>query len=131
MLDPISNKRNSSTVMGSKYPRPVAVLPFLTGSSNLAQPSKGSGLSQASLEDLMNTQVTSVSKKEQTLSKARAAVFLRFAESSISGEVPARSSPPSEMGQHARIRQQTGGWKYSPYVRLDSRLGCRLGESWN
>ena len=33
-------------------------------------------LSQASLEDLMNIQVTSVSKKEQKLSKAGAAVFV-------------------------------------------------------
>ena len=42
----------------------------------LGQDPKPADLSQASLEDLMNIQVTSVSKKEQTLSKAGAAVFV-------------------------------------------------------
>ena len=36
----------------------------------------GSNLAQASLEDLLNIQVTSVSKKQQTLSRAAAAVFI-------------------------------------------------------
>lgn len=41
-----------------------------------AQQPKGADLSQASLEDLMNIQVTSVSKKEQKLSKTGAAIFV-------------------------------------------------------
>lgn len=41
-----------------------------------AQQSQSSDLSQASLEDLMNIQVTSVSKKEQKLSKTGAAIFV-------------------------------------------------------
>ena len=40
-----------------------------------------------------------------------------IAESSISGQIAARPSAPSGMGQHARIRQQAGGWKYSGDMR--------------
>src|SRR5271165_1547941 len=58
----------------NKYPRRIAAIAFLSGLSGLAQQPKD--LSQASLEDLMNIQVTSVSKKEQSLSKAGAAVFV-------------------------------------------------------
>src|SRR5271165_3752244 len=58
----------------NKYPRRIAAIAFLSGLSGLAQQPKD--LSQASLEDLMNIQVTSVSKKEQKLSKAGAAVFV-------------------------------------------------------
>jgi iron complex outermembrane receptor protein len=48
----------------------------LTALSSLAQQPKDYDLSQASLEDLMNIQVTSVSKKEQKLSKTGAAIFV-------------------------------------------------------
>jgi iron complex outermembrane receptor protein len=51
----------------------VAVLAALPG---LAQQPPSPDLSQASLEDLMNIQVTSVSKKEQKLSKTGAAIFV-------------------------------------------------------
>jgi iron complex outermembrane recepter protein len=44
--------------------------------AGLSQISSPRDLTQASLEDLMNIQVTSVSKKEQSLSKAGAAVFV-------------------------------------------------------
>jgi iron complex outermembrane receptor protein len=47
----------------------------LSAWSSLAQPNNPD-LSQASLEDLMNIQVTSVSKKEQKLSKAGGAIFV-------------------------------------------------------
>ena len=47
----------------------------LSAWSSLAQPNNPD-LSQASLEDLMNIQVTSVSKKEQKLSKAVGAIFV-------------------------------------------------------
>jgi iron complex outermembrane recepter protein len=50
----------------------AALIPALT----LAQQSNNYDLSQASLEDLMNIQVTSVSKKEQKLSKTGAAIFV-------------------------------------------------------
>ncbi len=58
------------------YPRRVAILAVLTASSSWAQSPKDYDLSQASLEDLMNIQVTSVSKKEQKLSKTGAAIFV-------------------------------------------------------
>lgn len=41
-----------------------------------SQQQSGKNLAQASLEDLLNIQVTSVSKKEETLSRAAAAVFV-------------------------------------------------------
>jgi iron complex outermembrane receptor protein len=41
-----------------------------------AQPAKSRDLTEASLEDLMNIQVTSVSKKEQKLSRTGAAVYV-------------------------------------------------------
>jgi iron complex outermembrane receptor protein len=60
----------------SKYPRRLAVIAALSALSGLAQQPKDYDLSQASLEDLMNIQVTSVSKKEQNLSKTGAAIFV-------------------------------------------------------
>src|SRR6202034_561741 len=54
----------------------LAVLAGLTALSSLAQQPNASDLSQISLEDLMNIQVTSVSKKEQKLSRTGAAVFV-------------------------------------------------------
>jgi iron complex outermembrane receptor protein len=51
----------------------VAALAALPG---WAQPPQGPDLSQDSLEELMNIPVTSVSKKEQKLSKAGAAIFV-------------------------------------------------------
>ena len=58
------------------YPRRVTILAVLTASSSWAQSPKDNDLSQVSLEDLMNVHVTSVSKKEQKLSKAGAAIFV-------------------------------------------------------
>jgi iron complex outermembrane recepter protein len=54
----------------------VRVMAALSALSMWAQQPKDYDLSQASLEDLMNIQVTSVSKKEQKLSKTGAAVFV-------------------------------------------------------
>src|ERR1700722_9355235 len=51
----------------------VAALAALPG---WAQPPHGPDLSQDSLEELMNIPVTSVSKKEQKLSKTGAAIFV-------------------------------------------------------
>lgn len=48
----------------------------LSAASSLAQQPTNPDLSQASLEDLMNIQVTSVSKKEEPLSKTGAAIFV-------------------------------------------------------
>src|SRR6202521_115675 len=45
-------------------------------SNGLSQTSAPRDLTQASLEDLMNIQVTSVSKKEQSLSKTGAAIYV-------------------------------------------------------
>jgi iron complex outermembrane receptor protein len=56
--------------------RSLAAMTVLTGWSGWAQQNNNPDLSQASLEDLMNIQVTSVSKKEQKLSKTGAAVFV-------------------------------------------------------
>jgi iron complex outermembrane receptor protein len=53
----------------------LAILAALTALSSLAQQANND-LSQTSLEDLMNIQVTSVSKKEQQLSKTGSAVFV-------------------------------------------------------
>jgi iron complex outermembrane receptor protein len=62
--------------MGNRFPWRLALVAALTGLSALAQQPKDNDLSQASLEDLMNIQVTSVSKKEQKLSKTGAAIFV-------------------------------------------------------
>jgi iron complex outermembrane receptor protein len=59
-----------------KLARRFVLAAALVGSSSLAQQPKDNDLSQASLEDLMNIQVTSVSKKEQKLSKTGAAIFV-------------------------------------------------------
>ena len=56
--------------------RSLVAIALLTGWSSWAQQSNNPDLSQASLEELMNIHVTSVSKKEQTLSKTGAAVFV-------------------------------------------------------
>src|ERR1700733_10220391 len=61
---------------GSKLARRFVFVAALVGSSSLAQQPKDNDLSQVSLEDLMNLQVTSVSKKEQKLSKTGAAIFV-------------------------------------------------------
>jgi iron complex outermembrane receptor protein len=49
---------------------------WLTGILGFAQQAPNPDLSQASLEDLMNLQVTSVSKKQQKLSQTGAAIFV-------------------------------------------------------
>jgi iron complex outermembrane receptor protein len=76
MVAHISKKRGNSSVVAGKYARRIALIAVLTGLSSLAQQAKDYDLSQASLEDLLNIQVTSVSKKEQKLSKVGAAVFV-------------------------------------------------------
>ena len=54
----------------------VLLITALAGLPGWAQQSSNPDLSQDSLEDLMNIKVTSVSKKEQNLSKAGAAIFV-------------------------------------------------------
>ena len=54
----------------------VALALALHPPAGLAQNSDPRDLTQASLEDLLNVQVTSVSRKEQPLSNAGAAVFV-------------------------------------------------------
>ncbi|MGA2879301.1 MAG: TonB-dependent receptor [Bryobacteraceae bacterium] len=54
----------------------MVIMAALTRWSSLAQQPNNYDLSQSSLEDLMNIQVTSVSKKEQKLSKTGAAIFV-------------------------------------------------------
>lgn len=54
----------------------LVLLVALTGLPGWAQTSPDPDLSTVSLEDLMNIQVTSVSKKEQKLSKTGAAIFV-------------------------------------------------------
>jgi iron complex outermembrane receptor protein len=67
------SKKRSYWIIGSKVPRHFVLVAALTALPCLAQQPD---LSQASLEDLMNMQVTSVSKKEQKLSKTGAAIFV-------------------------------------------------------
>jgi iron complex outermembrane recepter protein len=62
-------------VSASPFAR-LAVVLLVQSVPGLAQNSNPPDLTQASLEDLMNMQVTSVSKKEQSLSKAGAAIFV-------------------------------------------------------
>src|ERR1700678_3700118 len=69
MLVPIYKK-------GSSLPWRLTLAALLAALSSYAQQPKDPDLSQASLEDLMNIQVTSVSKKEQQLSKTGAAIFV-------------------------------------------------------
>jgi iron complex outermembrane recepter protein len=76
MRDFISNTKNCSRSIGSRSLCRLTLMAALTGLSGLAQQPKDYDLSQASLEDLMNIQVTSVSKKEQKLSKTGAAIFV-------------------------------------------------------
>ena len=61
---------------GSSLPWRLTLAALLAALSSCAQQPKDPDLSQASLEDLMNIQVTSVSKKEQKLSKTGAAIFV-------------------------------------------------------
>src|SRR6202451_1508448 len=69
MLVPIYKK-------GSSLPWRFTLAALLAALSSYAQQPKDPDLSQASLEDLMNIQVTSVSKKEQKLSRTGAAIFV-------------------------------------------------------
>ena len=66
----ISNTKNLSWTLGR-----LALALALTTLAGWAQAPKDTDLSTVSLEDLMNMQVTSVSKKEQQLSKTGAAIF--------------------------------------------------------
>jgi len=59
-----------------KFPLRLPLVAALTAISSLAQQPQDSDLSQASLEDLMNIPVTSVSKKEQKQLKTGAAIFV-------------------------------------------------------
>jgi iron complex outermembrane recepter protein len=61
---------------GSRFVRRLAMVAALAGWSGWAQKTNDPDLSQASIEDLMNIPVTSVSKKEQKLSKTGAAIFV-------------------------------------------------------
>ncbi len=63
-------------VIRSAPPWRIVVFALLPGFICLGQASRSYDFSQASLEDLMNVKVTSVSKKEQKLSNAGAAVFV-------------------------------------------------------
>jgi iron complex outermembrane recepter protein len=56
--------------------RRIVLVAAVAGASCLAQQQPIPDLSQASLEDLMNIEVTSVSKKEQKLSQTGAAIFV-------------------------------------------------------
>ena len=60
----------------SRFSCRLALVAALIGLPSVAQQLQNPDLSQASLEDLMNIQVTSVSKKEQKLSKTGAAIFV-------------------------------------------------------
>jgi iron complex outermembrane receptor protein len=60
----------------SQFRGSLLLITALAGLPGCAQQSSDPDLSQASLEDLMNIQVTSVSKKEQKLSKTGAAIFV-------------------------------------------------------
>jgi iron complex outermembrane recepter protein len=72
----ISKQRNHFTIIGSKFLRRLVLAASLGPLLGFAQQPADDDISQASLEDLMNLQVTSVSKKEEKLSKAGAAVFV-------------------------------------------------------
>jgi iron complex outermembrane receptor protein len=61
---------------GFELSRRLVLVAAVAGASCLAQQQPIPDLSQASLEDLMNIEVTSVSKKEQKLSKTGAAIFV-------------------------------------------------------
>jgi iron complex outermembrane receptor protein len=63
------------TVLGSGVQIFALLIASVPGAAQTANPTSTS-LANASLEDLMNIQVTSVSRKEESLSKAGAAVFV-------------------------------------------------------
>jgi iron complex outermembrane receptor protein len=73
---PIKCRQTLRVLISSKFPRHFALVAAISGLSSFAQQPNSPDLSQASLEDLMNIQVTSVSKKEQKLSKVGAAIFV-------------------------------------------------------
>jgi iron complex outermembrane receptor protein len=75
MLDYISKQRDHFKSIASNYSWRLVLIATLAGCC-FAQQTNNQDLSQASLQDLMNIQVTSVSKKEQKLSKTGAAVFV-------------------------------------------------------
>jgi iron complex outermembrane recepter protein len=76
MLVPISKTRDYSKIIGSNLPWRLTLAALLAALSSYAQQQPNPDLSQATLEDLLNIQVTSVSKKEQKLSKTGAAIFV-------------------------------------------------------
>ncbi len=76
MLAHIHKKGTYSRIIGIKSPWRLVLVAIFTGFSTLAQQTNNSNLTDASIEDLMNIQVTSVSKKEQSLSKTGAAIFV-------------------------------------------------------
>jgi iron complex outermembrane recepter protein len=63
-------------LVSSKCPAHFALVAAISCLPSFAQQPNSPDLSQASLEDLTNIQVTSVSKKEQKLSKVGAAIFV-------------------------------------------------------
>jgi iron complex outermembrane receptor protein len=70
-----TDKPNKMAICGG-LSRHIVLAAILMSRPGFAQRNSNTDLSQASLEDLMNIQVTSVSKKEQKLSKTGAAVFV-------------------------------------------------------
>src|SRR5580658_7246152 len=82
-LGAVSDSRHSTWLVSPRA-RParlsnlagLALLLGLRSLPGLAQSSNPPDLTQASLEDLLKVQVTSVSKKEEPLSNAGAAVFV-------------------------------------------------------
>jgi iron complex outermembrane recepter protein len=71
---PTRCRQNMHALVSSKCPAHFALVAAISGLANFAQQPNSADLSQASLEDLMNIQVASVSKKEQKLSKVGAAI---------------------------------------------------------
>jgi iron complex outermembrane receptor protein len=71
-----SNDGTYCKTIGNKPLWRVVILAVFAALTGFAQPAHTSDLSQASLEDLMNMQVTTVSKKEQKLSQTGAAIFV-------------------------------------------------------
>ena len=101
-------------------------LPFILSGlvpiSGRGQSSKAQDLTQISLEDLINIQVTSVSKKEQKLVRAGAAVYVSFLN------LTRRLEWDSSVSYVGRLTDQGSG-PMPGYTRVHTRLGWRAGES--
>src|SRR5438105_9986913 len=73
---PIRDQNNGSPTVGRRILSLAVLAVFLGGSASAQSPQGVPDISRMSIEELMNVQVTSVSKRQQKLADAAAAIFV-------------------------------------------------------